>query len=411
MSQNLPEPLIQVTLEPMGSRVQVAPGTNLLECAQAAGVDINAVCGGNGTCGLCKVILMQGQVSPLDPAESVLLDPTEIKKGLRLACQARVFSDARVQFPPESLATLQRLQLEGQEASIQPHPAVRWVDGETRLVTNRNQVVAILPAGSPVYGYAVDIGTTKIAGYLVDLQTGHSVASAGVTNPQIAFGEDVISRIEYSDSHPLGGRVLQQVLVDALNELLVNLCRQVGVNLEQVVDSVMVGNTAMHHLLVGCPVHSLGTAPYQAAILNAMRLPAAEIGLRMAPGAMVYLPPNIAGFVGGDHVAMLLATRATKFKQTVVALDIGTNTEISLIHQGRHFACSCASGPAFEGAHIREGIRSIPGAIERVRLEGKAVQIHWGQTSHRDLRLGHPGCCGGTAPGRYPGCPGRFPER
>jgi uncharacterized 2Fe-2S/4Fe-4S cluster protein (DUF4445 family) len=368
--------MIQVTLEPMGSRVQVTPGFTLLDCAQKAGVDIMAVCGGNGTCGMCKVILMQGQVSPLDPAESVLLDPIEIKKGLRLACQTRVFSDARVQFPPESLATLQRLQLEGQETTIRPHPAVRWVDGERRVVLNRMQIVSILPADSALYGYAVDIGTTKIAGYLLDLQTGHSLAAAGVTNPQIAFGEDVISRIEYSDSHPQGGRELQRLLVDALNELLGGLCRQTGVNLEQVVDSVMVGNTAMHHLLVGCSVHSLGTAPYEAAILQAMRLPAAEIGLRMAPGAMVYLPPNIAGFVGGDHVAMLLASRAAKFKQTVIALDIGTNTEISLIHHGRHFACSCASGPAFEGAHIHEGIRAIPGAIERVRLEGDAVQVH-----------------------------------
>ena len=165
------EGLLQVTLEPMGSRVQVTPGSTLLECAQKAGVDINAVCGGHGTCGLCKVILMQGQVSPLDPAESVLLESTEIKRGLRLACQTRVFSDARVQFPPESLATLQRLQLEGQETSIRPHPAVRWVDGERRVVFNGRQMVSNLPAGSPVYGYAVDIGTTKIAGYLVDLQS------------------------------------------------------------------------------------------------------------------------------------------------------------------------------------------------------------------------------------------------
>ena len=137
MSPNQTEALIQVTLEPMGSRVQVTPGSTLLECAQAAGVEINAVCGGNGTCGMCKVILMQGQVSSLDPTERDLLDPSEIKKGLRLACQTRVLSDARVQFPPESLASLQRLQLEGQETHILPRPAVRWVDGETRVVLNR----------------------------------------------------------------------------------------------------------------------------------------------------------------------------------------------------------------------------------------------------------------------------------
>ncbi len=410
--------MLQVILEPLGSRVQVKPGVTLLECAQKAGIEINAVCGGNGTCGMCKVIRMQGDFSPLGSAEKDLLEMGELGQEMRLACQTRVYSDARVQFPPESLATLQRLQLEGLETNIQLEPAVKFIDLESpqlvgadprqmlawleqklqiqvqsdllawvetclesplrklRIVYNNRQVISVLPSGTRIFGLAVDIGTTKVAAYLVDLESGQTVASAGITNPQIAFGEDVISRIEYSDSHPQGGRQLQRVLLDGLNELLANLCHQVGVRPEQLVDAVMVGNTAMHHLLVGCSVHSLGTAPYKAAIKDAMSLPASQIGLQLAPGAEIYLPPNIAGFVGGDHVAMLLATRSTEFAETVVALDIGTNTEISLVHRGRHFACSCASGPAFEGAHIREGIRAIPGAIERVLLKGEKVQIH-----------------------------------
>jgi uncharacterized 2Fe-2S/4Fe-4S cluster protein (DUF4445 family) len=413
MNHKLNEPLIQVILEPMGSRLRVKPGLSLLECAQLAGVEINAVCGGNGTCGMCKVIALQGQFSPLDQTERDLLEPAELGQGVRLACQARVTSDALVQFPPESLATFQRLQLESQALDILPEPTVSWKDLELpqevgpaqlatwlenqfqievspgllaalskplpknmRIVYNCRQVIAILPGGSLVFGLAVDIGTTKIAGYLVDLESGRTVASSGITNPQIAFGEDVISRIEFSDRHPQGGLDLQRVLVGGLNELVATLCSQAGIQPGQVVDAVMVGNTAMHHLLVGCSVHSLGTSPYQAAILEAIQISASQIGLHLAPGAQVYLPPNIAGFVGGDHVAMLLATRAAEYTRTVVALDIGTNTEISLIHQGRHLACSCASGPAFEGAHIREGIRAIPGAIERIRLEENSVQVH-----------------------------------
>jgi uncharacterized 2Fe-2S/4Fe-4S cluster protein (DUF4445 family) len=155
-----------------------------------------------------------------------------------------------------------------------------------------------------------------------------------------------------------------------------DLCQQAKVGLKQVVDSVMVGNTAMHHLLAGINVHSLGVAPYSPAQIDAMVIPTREIGLRMATGAYVYLPPNIAGFVGGDHVAMLLATQAAKLKKTVIAVDIGTNTEISLIHKGQHWACSCASGPAFEGAHIRDGMRAMPGAIERVMLSDLIVQVH-----------------------------------
>lgn len=415
---------IQVTLEPMGLRVDIQPGITLLECAQQAGVEINAVCGGNGTCGMCKVLLVRGKFSALNELERSLLDAGELEQGLRLACQVEVMADARVQFPPESLASLQRLQLEGQTVSTRLHPAIQVLEldlaevdlaslaanpeslsvlmkeqhqrhiqmppevlallparlkaspQKLRIACYRKQAIALPAPQAGLPGFAVDIGTTKVAGYLVDLESGQTLAAGGITNPQIAYGEDVISRIEYSDQHPQGGRILQQALATGLNELLASLCREGGGAPEEVLDAVIVGNTAMHHLLTGYSVHSLGTAPYVPAVTRALYLPARDLGLHFAPGARVYLPPNIAGFVGGDHVAMLLATRAAALKKTVVALDIGTNTEISLIHRGRHFACSCASGPAFEGAHIREGMRAIPGAIERVRLEGGQAQVH-----------------------------------
>jgi len=355
MSDNNKTPKITVTLEPTGYHLECNSGTSLLTCAQMVGVEINAVCAGNGTCGMCKVFVVSGDVSPLSDLEREHLSLDEMNKNLRLACQVNALSDCLVQFPPESLATMQRLQLEGQELHVK-------IDNDY-----------LFQPGA--YGFAVDIGTTKLAGYLLDMQNGRTLAMGGVTNPQIAFGEDVISRIQYTDNHEHGLDTLHRILVDVLDKLLADLCVEAGISPSHVVEGVMVGNTAMHHFLAGIPVHSLGVAPYQPGQLASMYLPASGIGLHMAEDACVYLPPNIAGFVGGDHVAMLLATGAPSLPQTVIALDIGTNTEISLIHQGRHWACSCASGPAFEGAHIHEGMRAIPGAIERFKLENDKHQL------------------------------------
>ena len=251
--------------------------------------------------------------------------------------------------------------------------AHRW---RVRLALRQNEVVAVLPPNATLYGLAVDVGTTKLAAYLVDLETGHTAAKLGAMNPQIAYGEDVISRIAYANDHAGGADTLQGRLVETLNTLAGDLCGEANVLPDQIVEAVIVGNTAMHHLFVGLPVKQLGLAPYVPAVGAAMEFPAREIGLQLAPGARVYLPPNIAGYVGADHVAMLLGANLAETDQTVVALDIGTNTEISLFHQGRHWRCSCASGPAFEGAHIHDGMRAAPGAIERVRIEGDKVQVY-----------------------------------
>lgn len=412
-----------VTLEPLGRRIEVPNNTSILEVAQKAGIEVMAVCGGSGSCGMCKVFPVSGFFSPINSCEKEHLEKSEIDSGFRLACQTIAHSDSTIHFPPESLSTLQRLQLESTINNIPVHTAVKRVEvslplnlvGEKRseveqardflqangfintvipkilihellkilqdnrlkasLVIDETGLIAILPPDGRLIGYAVDIGTTKIAGYLVDLETGQNLVSRGITNPQIAYGEDVLSRIKYTDDHQQGAIVLQKILVQSINKLLADLCQQAGSTPDQIVDCVMVGNTVMHHLLAGLPVQSLGTAPYIPSRTRSMRFRAGEIGLTLAPGAYVYLPPNIAGFVGSDHIAMLLTTNARKRKKTVVALDIGTNTEISLIHNGRHLTCSCASGPAFEGAHIRDGLRAISGAIERVFIDGEKIQV------------------------------------
>jgi uncharacterized 2Fe-2S/4Fe-4S cluster protein (DUF4445 family) len=413
-----------VILQPVGRRVEVPAGTSLLDAARLAGVELVALCGGEGTCGACRLRPVEGRLSPLTRAEESELTPGDLSTGYRLACQAQVLGDVRVDIPPESLTAPQRLQLEGLEIPLELDPAVIPLEVEVpppsladlradltrlrdtlagigraelhfsletaaslparlrasgwrlRLALRGDQVVAILPPGRGLFGLAVDIGTTKLAAYLVDLETGRTAAKIGAMNPQIAYGEDVISRITFANGHSDGAQTLQARLVEELNRMVGDLCAEAGVGREQVVEAVAVGNTAMHHLFTGLPVRQLGESPYVAAVAEAVEFPARQVGLDLAAGAIVYMPPNIAGYVGADHVAMLLGAGLGGVSQTTLALDIGTNTEISLFHQGRHLACSCASGPAFEGAHIKDGMRAAPGAIERVRLSGDVVQVH-----------------------------------
>jgi uncharacterized 2Fe-2S/4Fe-4S cluster protein (DUF4445 family) len=235
--------------------------------------------------------------------------------------------------------------------------------------------VCVQPVDGRLLGLAVDTGTTKLAAYLVDLGNGETLARAGAMNPQIAYGEDVVSRIAYANTAAGAAQLLHKRLVDELDHLVGELCTEVGAHRDQIVDAVVVGNTVMHHFVTGLPVRQLGAAPYVAAVSDAVVAPAEEIGLQLGRGATVYMPPNIAAYVGSDHVAMLLATGLAGTARTVLALDIGTNTEISLAHKGEIWSCSTASGPAFEGAHIHDGMRAAPGAIEHVRFHLGAFQV------------------------------------
>jgi uncharacterized 2Fe-2S/4Fe-4S cluster protein (DUF4445 family) len=224
----------------------------------------------------------------------------------------------------------------------------------------------------------VDVGTTKLAGYLVDLETGRTLAATGAMNPQISYGEDVMARIAYAMEGEAQAAKLQEAVVDAVSGLARDLCTLSGRHPQDIVEAVVVGNTAMHHLFAGLPVRQLGLAPYLAAVSEALDLKAREVGLEIAPGGYVHLLPNVAGFVGADHVAMILSTgigeAVSEAAGTVLGLDIGTNTEVVLRANGRLIACSTASGPAFEGAHIKDGMRAAEGAIERLRIEDDGVE-------------------------------------
>ena len=412
--------MFTIDFEPIGRRGECAGDQSLLDCARQLSVDIVSICGGIGNCERCKVQIVAGQVSKPSLEEEASLTQDEIKQGYRLACQAYPLSDVKLHVPPESLTAPQRTQVEGLEVDITPDPFVRGLEAHllvptldspiaddsnlwaslglparqidfhiqqalsqklrdrswnVRVALRRNEIIALDGPDTKWLGLAVDIGTTKIAGYLLDMESGKTLASKGMMNPQISYGEDVISRIVAATKSEENAIKLQTLLTEALNQLAVELCAEIEADPTHIVEAVVVGNTAIHHLFLRLPVKQLGLAPYIPAVRSAVEVKAREIGVRIAPGAYVHLLPNIAGYVGADHVAMLLVIRMAEADKTTLAIDIGTNTEICLNHRGRMTSVSCASGPAFEGAHIKFGMRAASGAIEHVRLSGERLEI------------------------------------
>ena len=417
--------LISVDFEPSGKRIEIAPNTTLLEAARQAGLALSSTCGGVGRCGQCFLVVLSGSVSPPTGDEEYSLTQPELQRGQRLACQTRIHSNVKVHVPSSSLMTAQRLQLAGDLEELTLDPLIHVYDLEAPLPTLHDprsdlerlaaalpptsnqtigvepavirqisvvarschwrlaaflrgtEIVGVVPSGSPPVGLAVDLGTTKIAASLLDLNNGNELALAGDLNPQIGYGEDVISRLAYARRNPDGGHALAVMVQETLDKLLGKLTDQAGVSRAQVADICLVGNTAMTHLVLELPVQQLAVSPYVAATNAAIDIKSRALGLTAAPGTYVHVLPGIAGFVGADHVAMILASRLDQTKQAAIGIDIGTNTEITLARPDRDFltSVSCASGPAFEGAHISDGMRAAAGAIEAVELTATGIKL------------------------------------
>jgi uncharacterized 2Fe-2S/4Fe-4S cluster protein (DUF4445 family) len=411
-----------IKFEPLGLSGRCRADESLLACAQSTGIGIISLCGGQGNCQSCKVQLLEGTFSEPTDSELKAYSRQEIKEGWRLACQTYPTSDGKVGIPPTSLTTTQRVQTEGQEVGVKPEPVVlpypiklktptledaladadrllkalnrqhklqcdnvdigalsrlspqlRSWGWQCRASVRQNELIAFGPWPSRQLGLAVDLGTSKISGYLVDLDSGQTLAAKGVSNPQISYGEDIISRIAYAMQAATRATQLQRLVVRELNKLAADLCTKVKAKSGDIVDAVLVGNTAMHHLLAGLPVKQLALAPFVPTVSQAIDIKANRLGLKFAPGAYLHLLPNIAAFVGADHTAVLLATLDGEQKITL-AIDIGTNTEVSLIDGDKITTTSCASGPAFEGWHIKDGMRAASGAIERMRIVNNKVE-------------------------------------
>ena len=420
-------------LQPEGKRLKATVGKTILDIAQEAGVDIQSICGGKGICGKCIVIVRAGSefLSKTCKVERTVFSDDEVEKGHRLACRAIVRKSGTItaEVPAESRVGLQRLLVSGIERRIPFEPAIRKylvrveratldkptsdVDrllealsrqGETRIESICLDVLRRVPhtlrSGEPgvtvtvwkskeiisvetgdkqtkPYGFAVDVGTTKLAGYLVDLDLGTIVATVSSTNPQIPYGEDVVSRISFIMKDPKGLSQLQTLIIKEIDKLILDACRHAHIAPDQVHEVTIVGNTAMHHILFGIYPGYVALAPYPTVLRDSIEVKAKDLGIDINPCGYIYGLPVIAGFVGADAVADIVATEIYASEDIAMMIDIGTNTEIVVGDKNKLTACSCASGPAFEGAHIKNGMRAATGAIERVYIDPDTFKIRY----------------------------------
>ena len=405
-----------VTYNPSGEQCVCEPDETLLDCARRTGIRIANACGGRGACKSCSVQFVNGYVPDPTIQDQAFFSETELANGWRRACQVVPEQSCRVEIPLRSKALPSRTHVEGADITVRPDPAVHTYrvavaapspdghgDGDRLLaalnekwkgVSNRididvmrtlpetlrackwsvqavvryGEVVGILPGKGRIVGLAVDLGSTNIAVLLVNLRTGRTIDSRGIENPQAVYGGDLVTRISFARSETEGLQTMSRQAVTAINDAARDLCAKHSVETTQIADVVIAGNTVMQHLLLELPVDYLGKMPFAPGVNDVMNIKARDIGIEAMPGAYLHVMANIAGFVGGDHTAVLTALDYESEIRTVIALDIGTNTEISLIHRGQIYSVSCPSGPALEGGEISCGMQAADGAIESIEV-------------------------------------------
>ncbi len=400
---------MKIVFQPYGKRVLVEKGTTIMEAAVAAGIPLETVCGGKGICGKCKVRLIKG--SSLGG---------ETQEGLMLACQTKIISDAVIEIPASTRLLQQKILVGGVEIKIPLNPNVhklylkmnkpslsdqksdlsriiealdkkgivignvslsfiqqlplklRSSDFRVTVVLVDNDLVGVeeVDTTDKKYGISFDIGTTTVVGYLVDLNTGKDISCASRMNPQVVYGEDVVSRIDFAKIDG-GLRELNDKVLQAINEIIDEV--SVGIEKENIYELSIVGNTCMLHLLLNITPQSLAFSPYVSALKDPINIKASDLGLKVNEKVNVHVLPTIAGFVGADTIGVLLASQLDEGEDIKLAIDIGTNVEIALGSEKKIIVCSAAAGPAFEGAHIRHGMRAAPGAIDRVVISDGVV--------------------------------------
>ncbi|WP_342619627.1 ASKHA domain-containing protein [Rhodoferax sp. GW822-FHT02A01] len=429
------DPLVVFT--PSGRRGRFPLGTPVLQAARSLGVDIDSVCGGRGICGRCQVLVSEGEfpkhgltskvenLSPVGKVEQEYCVTQPLAEGRRLSCSAQILGDVVIDVPSSSQVHKQVVRKEAEAHDVELDPLIRLhyvevqqpdmhdpsgdlrrledaLEFEWRLtdlacdvivvqqlqkalragewkvtvaVHAGHQIVAVWPGFKEhVYGLAVDIGSTTIAAHLCNLASGEVVASAGLMNPQIRFGEDLMSRVSYVMMNPGGDKEMTAAVREALNTLATEVAAQAGITPQDILEATFVGNPIMHHLLLGIDPTELGGAPFALATDRAITLWAVEIDFAIHRNARIYVLPCIAGHVGADTAGVLLAERPDLTDKITLLVDVGTNAEIVLGNNQRLLACSSPTGPAFEGAQISCGQRAAPGAIERVRIDPQTLE-------------------------------------
>jgi len=413
--------IITVTFEPEGRRGRVALGTSIFHAAREVGVGIRSECAGKGTCGKCKVIVKnKNAANEVTDVEREHLSSREIDSGYRLACRAIVKQNITVMVPEETRIGTRKIQITGLERPVALNPSVkkfhvvlpkptlsdvrpdfeRLIDSlekehgykevevdyellkelpdilrnanwDLTVTIWNNHVIIAAEAGdtsNKLLGSAVDIGTSKIVGYIVDLMTGQTMGVGSIENPQIMHGEDVISRITFALKDHEKLRVLQKLVVDGINDVLHEACTQANANPNNIYEATIAGNTAMHHFLLTIQPKYLTFSPYTPAVRKSTNVKAEKLGIKINRNGNVHVLPVIAGFVGADAVGDVLSSGIHESTELSLLLDIGTNTEAFVGNADGILSCSYASGPAFEGAQIKHGMKAVTGAIEKVRI-------------------------------------------
>ncbi len=418
---------ITIVFDPGGREVRVPPGTTLMEAAEKAGIGLWAPCGRRGICGQCRASVDEGErgaCSPPSTAELQLLSPGEIAGGVRLACQAQAVADVHVTVPEHAAGdkgqvlesgvredvrlapnvVKQRLELPPatlEDPAADLHRIERGLDLPAGRLTASRGVVAELPdvlrrhdfnvtatvigdalveVSAPdispaCCGIALDVGTTTVVAYLLDLSSGELLATASALNPQGAYGADVISRLDCVRTQPDALDAIHRAAVEITNRLVAEACDEAGVEKSCVYELTVVGNTCMHHLLLGIDPSNIAVIPFAPAVTRPLSVAAAELGVDISPVGMIQCLPNVAGYVGADTVGAIVATGLEKRTEPAVMIDIGTNGEVVLWTGNELLCCSCAAGPAFEGAQITHGMRAAPGAIDHVACRDGHIAI------------------------------------
>jgi len=425
--------MIKITFLPDKKNITVNKGTTILEALESAGINIDIPCGGKGTCGKCKILVIKG-MNMITPVEEKFLSEEETKKGFRLACQTKIFKDTIIEIPSKIRLDFKRvfssnlkgdihhaknnfslesnvkkvfLDLEEPSLDDQRSDWERIKDGlflkkienipnlktsveilkkipvlmreanfKITVILYNNEIIDIEKGDTTKssYGIAFDIGTTTIAGYLIDLRTGEELSALAKTNPQIIYGEDIISRIEFIQRQKNGLDKLQKEVVNALNEIIRETTQEAKIDKKNIYETVIVGNTCMHHLFLGLNPINLAPSPYIPVIKESLSLKAKDIpGLSLNPTANICMLPNISAFVGADISAGILSTFMWREGKNILFVDLGTNGEIVLSSKRKIWTCSTAAGPAFEGARISSGMRAAEGAIDKIRVDHESI--------------------------------------
>ena len=441
--------LVRIVFTPSGRRGQVTPGTAVLDAARTLGVDVDSVCGGRGICGRCQVEIGSAPGVDADPARLTARGATELEyrgrrpllEPRRLACAARVVTDVVIDVPADSQVHRQVVRKRPEVTAIAVDPVVRLLyvvvdepemaDPASDLqrllraveqqwgLSGLNLDARLLPSLQPTLrqgkwsitvaargdgriaalwpgfhevalGVAFDVGSTTVAGHLCNLQSGEILTTSGVMNPQIRFGEDLMSRVSYVMMNPGGDAEMTAVVRAALDDMIGELTTDVGHDRSDVLEIALVGNPIMHHLVLGIDPSPLGSAPFALATESAVVTLASELDLRANPGARVYVLPCVAGHVGADSAGAILSEGPHRQDGVQLLVDVGTNAEIVLGGRGRLLAASSPTGPAFEGAQISSGQRAAPGAIERVRVDRSSLEPRY-KVIGSDLWSDEPG--------------------